>query len=177
MKYFLVSEDKELSERPQMINWYTKIPERYMRWGTYHKVPARTVIFVKENKNIYFPDIITFPFFMISKKIKEVLDLYEPNMGYRQIILIERHYQYVFQYFVPHLPIINCMSPKSKFNMDNSYAIRLILESDKLEDKCVFEIAGLKNRHIIVRLDFLESILRRDGILDFTEIEVERLDG
>lgn len=174
MRYFLINEDKKLTERPQLLNWYQKIPEQYLTWGTYHKVPEKTVLYVKENSKLYFPDIMTFPFLMINKKLKSVLDLYEPNMGYRQVILIDKKHEYAAQYFLPHLQKFDCISDKSVFNTDHSYLVKPVLNEENLKDKCIFELAGVKNRHIITRLDFLESVLRRGAVIQFSEVGTER---
>lgn len=173
MKYFLISEDKKLIDRPQLMNWYQKIEIEKLKWGTYHEVPERTVIFVKDNKDVYFTDILTFPFPMVSKKIKEILDLYEPNMGYREVILIEQKHEQMMQYFVPHLMRVDCLGKSTEYNFNHSELVRAVLDKDKIPDKCIFEVEKVSNRQIIVRHDFLESLLRREVIIDFEEVETE----
>lgn len=173
MRYYLISEDKKVVDRPQIINWFKKINAEKLKWGTYHEVAERTVLFVKENKNVYFPDIMTFPFLMVSKKVKDVLDLYEPNMGYREIILIEKKHEQMMQYFIPHLMRLECLSENARYNFNHSEVEKVVVKKEKLIDKCMFELENVSNRHVIVRHDFLESILRREVMIDFKEIEVE----
>lgn len=173
MKYFLLREEKRIVDSPQLINWHKNIPIQKLRWGTYHEVPPKTVLFIKENKNIYFPDIMLFPFLMISRKIKDILDLYEPNMGYRQIILIENKNERCMQYFIPHLMRLECLSKKTEYNFDHSEVKKAVLEQNRLIDKCIFELGEVSNRQVIVRQDFLESVLRREAIINFERAEIE----
>ena len=98
MRYFYIGEDKEITNRPQIKNWYKIINERYLHYGTYHKVPEKTVLYIESNMWVYYPEVILTPFFMISKKIKDILKLYEPNMGYRQVILIDFDNEKATQY-------------------------------------------------------------------------------
>lgn len=174
MKYFLITEDKKIVNRPQLINWYSKISPEKLKWGTYHEVSSKTVLYVKKDIDIYFPDILTFPFFMVSKNIKDILSLYEPNMGYRQIILIEREYEKVMQYFIPHLLRVDCLDISSQYSFDHSEVLNAKIDIDKVPDKCIFELDGVSKRQIVVRHDFLESILRRGAIVDFHEVEIKR---
>jgi hypothetical protein len=39
----------------------------------------------------------------------------------------------------------------------------VIIDLSKVKDKCLFKIGGVKNTYVVARLDFIESILRRDA--------------
>lgn len=173
MRYFYIEEDKEVINRPQIMNWYKEIDERYLHYGTFHKVAEKTVLYISSNKSTYYPEIITTPFLMISKKIKDILKLYEPNMGYRQVILIDFNNDKATQYFIPHIKRFDCLTEKSEFNKFHTSLKRIVIDSRKVGDSCIFELDNVSDRHIIVRMDFLESILRRGAMIGFKEVEVE----
>lgn len=172
MRYFYIGEDKEITNKPQIMNWYKKIDERNLHYGTYHKVPEKIVLYIKSNKETYYPEVISTPFFMISKKIKDIIKLYEPNMGYRQVILIDFDNEKATQYFIPHLKRFDCLTEESKFNKYHSLLTKIVIDSNKVGDSCIFELDNVSDRHIIVRMDFLESMLRRGAMIEFKEVVV-----
>ena len=65
MKYFLIETDKRLRNQPEPINWYKQIDERNVHMGSYNKIKKRNMFKIKPNKNVEFPDVISFPFFLI----------------------------------------------------------------------------------------------------------------
>lgn len=173
MRYFYIEEDKEITNRPQIVNWYNKIDERDLHYGTYHKVSEKTVLYIESSKWTYYPEIISRPFFMISKKIKDILTLYEPNMGYRQVILIDFDNEKATQYFIPHIKRFDCLTEKSVFNKHHSSLKKIVIDSKKVGDCCIFELDNVPDRYVIVRMDFLESILRRGAMIEFKEVVLE----
>lgn len=173
MRYYMIRHDKRINNGPDLLDWYKKVNVVDLHWGSFHKVPEINIMYIKENAEVYFSDVITFPFFLLSEKIERILKKYEPNMGYRQFILIEKKHEYMQQYFLPHLMRVDCVSEKSQFNQDRSQIIKCCLVQSKLPDKCIFELEHVKDRHVIVRQDFLESILRRNAMICFEECEME----
>ena len=172
MKYFIINENKKITNIPQIINWTKVINPLYLKYGDYHKIAKRNLINIKSDKSTIFPDLIFHPFFLISKEVKEVLDMFEPNQVYKEVVLLDGENELMKLYYLPVLREYNCMAEGTEYNLDKSIIRHGILDTSKIEDKCIFKVANVKNSHIIARLDFVESILRRGFIIDISELEI-----
>lgn len=100
------------------------------------------------------------------------MELYEPNMDYRQIVLIDKKKNKAVQYFMPHLQIVDCLGEGTVFNMDHSELKQIVLDKNKIPDKTIFQLDRVSSRYVVVNLNVLESFLRRGAILQYEELEV-----
>lgn len=172
MKYYLIREDSRIKTIPHIVNWMAKIDARNLTWGSYHKLPEVITLYVEKNDFTVYPDVLSRPFFMVTKELQKILKLYEPNMGYRQIILIDRKREMAVQYFLPHLQIVDCLGEGTKFNMDHSELQHIVLDTNKLADKEIFQLDKVSNRYVVVSLRVLESFLRRGAMLWYEELKM-----
>jgi len=175
MKYYMIQQNKSLTNLPQLINWYQTIDERKLHSGSYSEIPEKSMIYVKHDDKLYFPDILMFPFMMIDEKVKEVLTMYEPNMSYRIVFLVDR-VNSAFQYYsIPFLKEIECLSEKSELNRDKSVIKKLVIKKSKLPANVpLFMVKGLNTRCVVARMDFMESVLKKDiSGISLREVELE----
>lgn len=175
MKYYIIEQDKSYANLPQLINWYQTIDERNLHMGSYSKIPEKSMIYVKHDKDLFFPDMLLFPFLMINEKVKTTLLKYEPNMNFRVLFLVDKVSNAFEYYSIPFLKEFDCMSKKSELNMDKSVVFKLVLKKSRLPKGVpLFMVKGLKSRCVVARMDFMESILRTDicGIR-LREVEIE----
>lgn len=155
--------DRNYTKLPVIKDLHKNIDARDLHKNSYYKIPKRMLLKIMGDPDTQYTDIIVQPMFLISERIKNVLEKYEPNLNYKEIILLDQQYGRAEKYFLPTIEGIDCLEEESEFNLDHSILNKIVIDSNKTEDKCIFAISGVKNRHIIVRLDFVESILRRNG--------------
>ncbi len=110
-----------------------------------------------------FVDIVTIPFFMVSEKIHNLIKIFEPNMQYKEIILLDKKNGRAEVYYLPILEEVNCLGKNTKFNLDYSVIEKPILCKEKVGDKSIFRLPEGPSGCCVVRMDLLESILRRDA--------------
>ncbi|RDY32218.1 hypothetical protein [Lachnotalea glycerini] len=162
MRFFMIEEDKEYVNKPQIKNWIKTIAPRDLYMREYSKIPKRALFHIEPHKNTVFIDIITIPFLLISKKIYSVVKKYEPNLQFKEIILLDRKYAKAEEYFLPILEKKDCLTEKSEFNLDHSVIKRAVIDCEKTDDRCIFTFNQGSNITVI-RLDLAESILRREA--------------
>lgn len=173
MKYYFITQDKRLVDVPQIINWYQTLNIEEIKMGTYHKIPNRMVLQLKNNKELYFPEILFHPCLMISKKIKNILCLYEPTMRYKEIILLDTFNEKTGVYYIPYLEELDCLAKeKTKFGNFQSIIEKGAIYREKLDGICMFYVKYNQNKYYVVRHDLLESMLRRDAIMQVRNIEI-----
>lgn len=178
MRYFKIEADRKYTASPQIINWYQQLDNRDLKTGSYDKIPKRTLLRIQPNQNTVFLDIVSSPFFLISEMIKECVALYEPNLSYKEMILLDHKNSRMQPYFHPMLRELDCLSENAVFNLDHSELKTMELDEEKLEDKAMFRLAGVSRWYVIARLDLLESLLRRGAVgLSIQEVNVRKGNG
>lgn len=163
MQYFIIECDERYVDSPNIINWFMKIDIRNINKDNSYKLSKRMVLKVTPNKNITFTDIITKPFLLVSNNFKKIIDIYEPKIIYKQVALLDQENEKTELYHLPILPKVECLNIKSRFNQDRSIIKEAVLDYDKIKEYSLFQISGIKNIYTVIRLDLLESILRRGG--------------
>lgn len=171
MQHFLIEAETK-DHLPEIINWYDKIKPQYVNEMSAHMLEEWVLLDVNMNQDTIFPDILSDPYFLMSKDAAEVVRQYEPGINMIGVNLFSRTYRIFLPYFLPILPIINCLSIKSEFiNEDIDLSRGVIIES-KTSERALFQLAGIETQRVVIRLDLLESILRRGAVaIHIQEIE------
>lgn len=173
MKYFLLKTDPQFHNIPEIQDWFERIDRRNIRLGESYKIEDRQLFFIKNNPLVIFPDVLSFPFFMVAEVLRDVILAYEPKTIFKEIVLLEQGNAKTCTYFMPILDYIDCLAPASALTRDRSTIIDAVLDLEKLNGQSIFYIASVKNLYTIARLDMVESFLRRGALaLDLMEVKV-----
>lgn len=164
MKYFLIHAEEEANPIPVITNWHNKININYIKKGMAYNIPKWTILEIKNNSETIFTDILSYPFFIVSEMVKEVIEFYDSTMEWKRLILFDKLNQVNQLYYLPILEEINL------FEKENKEHLMLSMEQEK--NLPVFKVNKRKNSGIVVRLDLIESILRRNPIgISLTEAD------
>ncbi len=90
MRYFFIEPDKNYSTIPTIKNWYSKVPIRQLEREGLKILPRRCLYRIEEADNLYYVDILFHPFPMVSSLVKSVIELYEPMLQWKQVILLHQ---------------------------------------------------------------------------------------
>lgn len=178
MRYYWIKEDKNYTPAPQIKNWFGAFDIRKLKPGYYKEIPKRMLFYIERNPNTIFTDILVFPFFLVSEKIKDCLQLFEPNLEFKEFILLDRSNRKAQEYFLPQLSELSCLTKNSQFNLDHSKLNYIELNPEEIKEKAIFTLAEVKSRYVIARLDVIESMLRRNAKgLCIEEVDVKNAVG
>lgn len=161
MRYFIIDVDKRYTDAPTIINWYNKINIDNIKNGIYYNISKRTLLPLRANENIVFIDIIVKPTFLISDKLRKIFEIYDKYLKFKQVALLDSKNEKVELYHIPTIKSVDCLNEKTKFNRDKSIITECYIDYDKVKDLSIFHIKGIKTEYTVIRLDLLESILRR----------------
>lgn len=161
MKYFLLRTDPLFDTAPDIQNWYQQLDKRNIMGGRSHRIPSRQLMYIRPNENVFFTDVLSFPFFLVTSLIYDVIKLYEPRMLFKEIVLLDNVNANTCIYQLPILKPIDCLHNSSKLTLDHSKVIHAVLDADKIGDSCIFQLSGVSDTHVVARLDIVESFLRR----------------
>ena len=110
--------------------------------------------------------------------MRNVIYSYDPNTIFKELILLDSKYAKTHIYYLPILRERDCLSDSSILTRDKSSVLHAVIDAEKVGDNAIFSLATLSDLNVAVRLDFVESILRRGvkGVF-LEEICVERGSG
>lgn len=173
MKFYILGTDSVFSNYPKIKQWYGNIDIRYLNKEEAYKIPKRQLLSIYEKENTVFTSVINQPFPMVSEAVKEVFDMYEPHIKYKQIILLDSIYEKSCVYYIPILDEVDCLSESSLLNLDRSVIKHGVIDYSRTEEKAVFRLGNVNGYYIVCRLDVAESILKREVIgIGLMELEV-----
>ena len=161
MKYYCLTIDKRYSNVPVIKNWYGKIEKENIREDRSYLLPQRELLEIAENKNVFFTDVIISPFFLVSDLCKDVISMYEPKTKFKQIVLMDMKSSKHQVYHLPILKIISGIAAQKKVGLVNIIENELKFKEDDVKDLSIFKVEANGITNIIIRLDLLESMLRR----------------
>ena len=161
MKYFLMQTDPLYVDAPVLQDWSGTIDRTKIKPGLSHQLPARTLLNIYPNVHTTFTDIVDFPFLLLSKRCMDVVKMYEPQVISKQIILLDAENRNKQTYYLPILPHLDCLSEESVLSPDGSELREGVLDLSRVSSKGIFHISGLSHFYTVIRLDVLESMLKR----------------
>ena len=162
MKYFLIETDDK-NKIPYGINKNRGIDIRLLTREKFNMLPLWNVVEMIFPEEGFWPDVICSPFLLLSEDCLKTAMMYQPNIIYKGIKLWDKNSGVNATYFLTVLDEIECISDKTLYNSTGNRILKLVLDRGKIDANVVFKVKGLSGNSIVGRLDFVESILRRDA--------------
>lgn len=161
MRYYLISQDKGYTNVPKIMDIFKTLSSNHAKQASVKNLERRNIITMKTEAGAVNIDILAGGFFLVSEIVKECMVLYEPNMVFKEMILLDKKRKVKQHYFLPEFVEIDCLTENSEFSFGHLELKRIEIDEKKIKDKAVFRIAGIEKDYIIARLDVVESLLRR----------------
>lgn len=165
MNYYIMKLEAHLNYAPDVINWYNRFDVRNICREKAHLLPKRTLVDIRPSSETLFADIVSFPYLLLSEAAKEVIEVYEPSVKYKDIIPFDAKTPQYALYYLPVLETIDCLSKeRTKFNPMGTAILQMSLDVNKIGDQSIFKLVYGRASYIIARLDLCESLLHRNLI-------------
>lgn len=162
MEYFILQQDERYTDVPVLQNIRQKLDTRHMNRLQAHHIADTTIFHVKGTSNTEYIDVLSNQLFLVSERMRPILEMYEPECLLKIVPLIDLEQNKQIIYYLPIFHELEALSDQSEFNLDRSVIKKLILQGNKLNGRRIFRVQESEKPLIIVRLDVAESILRRD---------------
>ena len=172
MRYFLLEHDEKFQDVPLLKSWHAQLDVRKIKRGQSHALPHRVLLEIYPNPSTVFSDVIVKPFLLLSDMARKTVSIYESRIPYKQVVLLDYDNGLTSLYFLPILETVYCLSTKSEISREKTVIYHPVFEESKLPTQSIFELGGLDNSFIVIRLDLAESLLRR-GMRGIVLREVE----
>ncbi|EES48965.1 hypothetical protein NE172_13890 [Clostridium botulinum] len=171
MEYFLLKQDEEYTNTPRLMDVFNKIDVRDINRINAHKIDDVIIFNVKCDDGAEFLDILDKNLFLISEKMKKIIEKYDPEMIFKIIPLIDLPNERQENYYIPIFEEVECLSDTAELNLNKTVVKKTILNKEKIMNKKIFKIKESSKTLVVVRLDVAEGLLRRE----FKGIHLEEL--
>lgn len=155
MDYYYIKVDENYIP-PSPNGWYGKINKKAWEGKKVYEMPKHLLFPIEHHMQMVFTDMITFPTFMVSSMVKDVINLYNPFVRFVRIIFFDKKRKKSMAYYMPFLHKVHGVrKPKDPLPS---------VEREKIENKEIIEVYDGSKTWILCRIDLLESILRRGAV-------------
>jgi len=159
MDYFIMSLD------PRLHNAAKPAPESPALRDLARKRIGRDIntktLIVDDSKHNEYPDFLDGTVMLVSEKLKNILSMYQKDIIFKAVVLIERKKNRQELYYQFEVPEIDCKVDVPDRGI-GSKAEGLVIDQEKVGYARVFRV-NYYGKRLLVRLDVAESILRRDS--------------
>lgn len=173
MRFFTMEQDKMLQDMIELREFDIRGPRHIFQKKDGAILNPSTTLYLAEKSGEALPDFIQSPIPLVSDMVKKVLDVYEDDMVFRSVSLVDKKREAIFLYHTLLPEEHEMLSDQTEYYPNGSVK-RLVLDRKKIGEHKVFWLDTKRFRNPFVSLEVVESILRRNpiGIL-FEEVEVE----
>lgn len=160
MKYFLV-EVNENYVAPVPIGWFGIIDRKTLNAKKTYQMPKHLLFQVEKHMQMVFTDVLTFPCFMVSENVRNIISKYDPFIYFLRIILYDDERKKSMAYYIPYLDKARYQEKRDEVNRNVRH---ILVERKVVGERVIVEISDGHHSHVIMRMDLVESILRRSAI-------------
>lgn len=160
MRYFVTEVSKNFMA-PSPVDWFGVIDKKTLSLKKFYQMPKHLLFPVEKRMQVVFTDILTFPCFMVSGMVRDVINKYIPSTCFLRIVLYDKERKRSMAYYIPELEQIKYTETRNAKVLD---ARHISVQKEDIKGKIIFEISNGLSSHVVMRMDLVESILRREAI-------------
>ena len=150
MKYFRLGQD-DREDQYLTIKGLINLPcFQQIKQGDISGLPKSNSYMVVSSYSDKLPNILSNQLFMVTRDIFALIQLFLGEVDYRCMFLVNRRRNIEKFYYIPQLPLINCLSSQCKSNLDKSHFTKIVIKRERYPD--IFRISNVKDRVIIISL-------------------------
>lgn len=118
-------------------------------------------------------DFLESPVLMFAERFREILDAYEPELIFQEIILIHKENSLQYRYVHTLMDELDVLGSNTEY-YPNGTIKRPVLDRKKIGRHHLFLIKNGQRKDPVISLSLAESILRRNPVgIRIEEVEVE----
>ena len=163
-KYFRIKEDEEIRNRPILFDFKSPILKAESVENEENIVYAKSI-----GQSLDYSDK---RLLLVSDEFKEILKMYHPDYTYKIVIIQVEGKESQEVYWSIEMPDeCKCLAPSTTFNKGGMLD-KIIINEQEAHGLAMFRIPNKFRNYYVVRLDLVESLLRR-GLVGFVLEELD----
>ncbi len=164
MTYYIITVDQNYVP-PSPVGWYGHLDRKTVSSGKAHNISRFSLFSVERHMQMVFTDVITFPCFMVSEMVRDVIKKYDPFIRFSRVIFYDKERKQSMAYYIPFL--------YRSDQLKKDEAGKSMVERSEIKNRIIMELTDHAKSCVIMRLDLLESILRRGAVgIGVREIQI-----
>lgn len=168
-KYFLVEVDENFVA-PVPVGWFGIIDKKTLIRKKSYQMPKHLLFQVEKHMQMVFTDVLTFPCFMVSEEMRNIIRKYDPFIYFFRVILYDNERKKSMAYYIPHLDKVGYQEKRDESNRNIRH---ILVDRKEIGERAIVKISDGHHPHVIMRMDLVESILRRIAIgIGLREIDI-----
>ena len=108
-----------------------------------------------------YTDVLTYPCFMVSGMVRDVIRKYDASIYFQRIVLYDGERKKSGAYYIPYLENVDCVRSD---DLRLIHMRQIIVYRGDMAERVIAKTEKENCQHIIVRMDLVESILRRGAV-------------
>lgn len=160
MKYFQVEVDEQYGVT-NLLGWFGVIDRKTLDRRGPHQIGRHLLFSVEGNRQMAFTDVMTAPCFMVSETVRNAIRKYDSRIYFTRIIVLDKENRQSMAYYIPWLDRITCTFRKER-EQGREWCAEV--ERKSVEGKAITEVTDGYFFRVIMRMDLVESILRRQTV-------------
>jgi hypothetical protein len=145
---------------PPLLPWFERL-EPGPTAESVARLPAQVIFNLPKNTWARYPDIVDRPLFLCGSRVKETIDIFLPHTRWCSVMIVDSA-RGPHLYYLPYLPIIDCLLPTSELSPDKNEIRRAVLARDKIKDQPIFQIKRKGPAYVAASLTLVENMLRQE---------------
>ena len=172
MRYFQMKQDIALRYVIELRDFDLLHEHRTFELDEYDQLNDNTVLYLNGTGDEICPDFIEHPVYLLSESLKTIVQLYEDDLITRKVALVHKDAARQIPMALLLLKRIDALHDECEYYPDHRVKT-LILDQEKIGSHQMFLLPKGCQETIIVSLNVVESLLRRNIIgVQFEEVEV-----
>ena len=172
-RYFFMEQNTALSDSIKLRDFDLYGKRHIFTWKDREKVLPTTFLYLASDSGECAPDFIKSPVYLVSEKVKKVIEQYEDGLVFPQVVFMQKEEEKQLLYYHLLLPEIPALAETTAY-YPNGIEKRQVLQADKCKGHHVFLLADSTKKLPVVSQKVVESLCRQHTLgIEWEEIPVE----
>lgn len=174
MDYFILN-SHDAYPTPRIKRWAGKLDKKTLEQKVGNYIEKNAVFEIdniwhtKYDASVY-TDIVTHPCFIVSKKVKDTIKLYDENLHFERICLQDRKINRTYIYYLPKISTLDVLTSNVTLSRDKQSIQTAEIDLEKSQNKVLFQVKA-DVTCLMIHRNVVESLLRR-GVIGMDLLEV-----
>jgi len=173
MRYFFITQDTKLPGGIRYRDFDITGKRMVFLKSDNERLNDSTALYLSGTGKEARPDLLQRPVTMFSRQLKDIIDAYESDLIFKDVVLIHKENALQYHYVQILLDELDVISDKTEW-YPNQTLKRLVLDTKKIGEHHIFLLNGSYRKDPVISLPLAESLMRRKVVgICFEEVEVD----
>lgn len=173
MRYFFITQDRNLSGTIRYRDFDISTNRHLFSREDSGQLNGAVALYLAGDGKEARWDFLQYPVTMFSRRFKDLLDAYEPDLFFQEVVLIHKENSLQYRYVHTLMDQLDAVGSGTEY-YPNGTVKRLVLDRERIGRHNLFLLKGNHRKDPIVSLPLAESLLRRKPVgICFEEVEVQ----